>query len=925
MNNYLKLFILPGLLILLNGNVGLQANPNNANVDGHVISEAFLITGSEDVADVALRGNDFGAWNYGRGIFLEAGYFVGLYDLHPGASLIRFNVSGLEVDAVSSAKLRIYKPKSMSQQGPVKVRVFRVSEANGDWVEGGSASQEERGASTWRMKKSGNKPWAGAAGCSKAGVDYELPTLGETQTVYPRTSGWIEFNLPAELVQSWIDNPEMNYGLYIRGQEDADLSDEAHFFSSEHPSGKGPQLIIKATPGPAKTEKQNWAWNPPKYMPPVTSPEYAKWKVVAGGRYKRWATGPEMHLSEEQGLWPYYWDTQIRINSRKECFIPLAKSLIRLRNYLEEGNQDALYNELVDVVRPHLLKYEDVKGMRIHQSGPVAEELTSIQLGTMLGKEGFGVHGDIEKYTPWKTEEEIQSKIEKEIDKITEKWEFSEDQRDTLEKYLSLYEGNRWYHGNWTGQYLREVQDMLETREESEELYRAARKLFYHHKLYVHWLSDFDTPKWNLWMHKIKGAAIKHVATDFLNSRSDNYRLEKYEEEIAEIREYYWYPPILYVNPVDEEVPEGGFGTREWPFKSVEEAVKVASNGTEIRVVGDIDENSITLLNKSLIIADGYNATFNMGPLDFAANAGPDIRAYAYGDSATISLVGSASTGAITSYSWSLDGSVIATGSNPTVKLPLGTHEIHLTVTNTAGATSEDVLIVSVETAPDEIRYEAEDAMYGPGNVKSGGTGRYVDLQSGGNIRWDIPVYESGSYNLVFNVAVPGGTRSMGVFVNGSKIGTVVTSNTTFSEFSDKRLTTFLEPDSAVIELRDSEGTQELNVDYLTVISVDSATSIEPAIGGPVTCTIFPNPFNTATNFAINIPEKYYNSELSINIYNILGQRVKTFERRIQKTGEYTFLWNAKTDLNIPLSTGIYFAVIRIQDFEKHMKISYLK
>ena len=72
------------------------------SVLGAQATDQFTISGSRDVADVALRGNDFGGWNYGRGILLEAGYFIGLYDTHPGASLIRFNVSGLEVDNVSS-------------------------------------------------------------------------------------------------------------------------------------------------------------------------------------------------------------------------------------------------------------------------------------------------------------------------------------------------------------------------------------------------------------------------------------------------------------------------------------------------------------------------------------------------------------------------------------------------------------------------------------------------------------------------------------------------------------------------------------------------------------------------------------------------------------------------------------------------------
>lgn len=580
-----------------------------------------------------------------------------------------------------------------------------------------------------------------------------------------------------------------------------------------------------------------------------------------------------MNMSEEQGLVPYYWDTQVRVNNLRESFIPLAGSLIRLQDYLDNGNEQALYNEWEEFVRPHLLKYEDVKGMRIHQSGPVAEELTSLQLGTMLGKEGFGVHGQIDKYTPWKTEEEIQKEIDDEIDKIYKKWEIPEAYRDTLEKYFQIFERNRWYHGNLTGRYLGEVQAMIETGENSDEMFTAARQLFFHHKLYVHWLSDFNRPKWYIWMYNIKGPAIEHMTKDFINSRDDNYVLEDYEEELTDIRGFYWYPPILYVNPVDENVPDDGFGTREWPFKSVDEAAGYASNGTEIRVVGDIDEDAITLYNKRLIVADGYNATFNLRPSGLAANAGPNLTIYPFGDSATFSLVGSASTGNIISYSWSLDGELIATGEQPEIKLPVGTYEFLLTVTDDSEAVSVDTMILIVEKAPDKFRYEAEAAIYGPGNLKSDGAINYVDLQSNGGVSWEVPVYDSGYYKLVFNVNVPGGTRSMGVFVNGSKIGKVTTSNTSFSE---KSITTFLEMGSTIIELSDSEGTSELNVDYLELVYLGPDEPEEPQEALQKTqeyLRMYPNPLKAGQTLTIEAGENF-RSECTVCIFDLNGRRV---------------------------------------------------
>ena len=51
----------------------------------------------------------------------------------------------MEADMVYSAKLRIYKPRSMSQRGPVEVSVYKVSKINGDGVEGGLQRNGDQG------------------------------------------------------------------------------------------------------------------------------------------------------------------------------------------------------------------------------------------------------------------------------------------------------------------------------------------------------------------------------------------------------------------------------------------------------------------------------------------------------------------------------------------------------------------------------------------------------------------------------------------------------------------------------------------------------------------------------------------------------------------------------------------------------------
>jgi len=276
---------------------------------------------------------------------------------------------------------------------------------------------------------------------------------------------------------------------------------------------------------------------------------------------------------------------------------------------------------------------------------------------------------------------------------------------------------------------------------------------------------------------------------------------------------------------------------------------------------------------------------YQVASVAFAANLGPDKTVYTASDSAEVSLSGSASTGLIESYSWSVDGSKIGEGENIKVKLPLGTHEIGLNVTDTSGTISEDEQLIIVESAPEEFIYEAEAATITSGNVKTGGTDEYVDLQSGGSIRWDIPVYENAYYELIFNAAVPSsGTRSMGVFVNDSKIGTITASS---DEFADQSVKSILKTGNAIIELKDTEGTAELNIDYLTVRFMEAVSLFSSASKLCDEVKLFPNPLERNDEFFISVAKDFAENCI-VEIYNLKGMKV--YQKAFSDSADYLII-----------------------------------
>ena len=66
----------------------------------------------------------------------------------------------------------------------------------------------------------------------------------------------------------------------------------------------------------------------------------------------------------------------------------------------------------------------------------------------------------------------------------------------------------------------------------------------------------------------------------------------------------------------------------------------------------------------------------------------------------------------------------------------------------------------------------------------------------------------------------------------------------------------------------------------------------------------YPNPFNTST--ALNY-QLFANSMVKIDIFNILGYRVKTVLNEKQAPGYKTIVWDGKNERGLPVGAGLYF------------------
>jgi hypothetical protein len=104
-------------------------------------------------------------------------------------------------------------------------------------------------------------------------------------------------------------------------------------------------------------------------------------------------------------------------------------------------------------------------------------------------------------------------------------------------------------------------------------------------------------------------------------------------------------------------------------------------------------------------------------------------------------------------------------------------------------------------------------------------------------------------------------------------------------------------------------------------------TSIEPEpiVGSPSEFRLsqnYPNPFNPATNITYNLARK---TDVTLLIYNTVGQKIATLGEKEQTAGSKTVTWNGTDDNGTLLSSGIYFYQLKAGEFNQTKKMLYLK
>ena len=87
----------------------------------------------------------------------------------------------------------------------------------------------------------------------------------------------------------------------------------------------------------------------------------------------------------------------------------------------------------------------------------------------------------------------------------------------------------------------------------------------------------------------------------------------------------------------------------------------------------------------------------------------------------------------------------------------------------------------------------------------------------------------------------------------------------------------------------------------------------------------YPNPFNVKTDIRYEIVDNKYPVHTTLEIYNILGQKVKTLVNQEKEPGYYVVSWDGRDESGLEASSGVYFYRLSTPDFTSTKRMVLLR
>ena len=130
--------------------------------------------------------------------------------------------------------------------------------------------------------------------------------------------------------------------------------------------------------------------------------------------------------------------------------------------------------------------------------------------------------------------------------------------------------------------------------------------------------------------------------------------------------------------------------------------------------------------------------------------------------------------------------------------------------------------------------------------------------------------------------------------------------------------------------IKDENSSPSISIKHFQANEIDltttSVSNDDVAINIPDEFNLYqnyPNPFNPSTTIGFDVPNA--RTQVRLEIYNILGQRVKTLINDVYSAGRYKVTWDGTNNVGGQVSTGVYIYRIQAGNIVQSKKLTFIK
>ena len=114
-------------------------------------------------------------------------------------------------------------------------------------------------------------------------------------------------------------------------------------------------------------------------------------------------------------------------------------------------------------------------------------------------------------------------------------------------------------------------------------------------------------------------------------------------------------------------------------------------------------------------------------------------------------------------------------------------------------------------------------------------------------------------------------------------------------------------------------------LDNITLVTGSATANDDQSVPGLPQAALypnFPNPFNPQTTIRYSLA---FAGEVTLEIFNLKGQRVRSYTPGAQAAGNHAFVWNGTDDQGLGVASGIYFYRLSSPKFSQSRKMILMK